>query len=144
MTLAVLLSFAAVAAATLLKRDGWPSQYPYCTPSIQDSKTCIEHGKFLVPELNFSDLAGPGDQVYSKYLLPRQYSLSQWTNGKMPGSCEYWAHQRDQFNASDFTIYNLTFSDDCPDSPWVVCHHKRAPNTIDEIASVSEFPRLPT
>jgi hypothetical protein len=109
--------------------------YPFCSPSTNPN--CIDGGRYLVPILDFSNQGDPGDNAYNQYLPTHPYTLARWTNGKWPYVCQKWGVDADSFNATDFIIYNVTYPDQCPGSPWVVCYHKRASVTIDQVATVS-------
>jgi hypothetical protein len=106
--------------------------YPFC--STQSNPNCIEGGKWLYPSLDFSLEGDAGDNIYNQYLPTHTYKLSQWAKGKMPQACYYWAVTADKWVATDFTMWNVTYSD-CS-TPYVICRHKNAPKTIDQIATV--------
>ncbi|KAH8895248.1 hypothetical protein GQ53DRAFT_761835 [Thozetella sp. PMI_491] len=111
--------------------------YPFC--NTKTTPSCIEGGKWLYPALDFSLENDAGDLIYQKYLPSHTYTLSQWAKGKMPEACYYWGVTRDQWVAADFTMWNVTYSD-CS-TPYVVCRHKNAPKTIDQIATtISKIP----
>ncbi|KAK3389427.1 hypothetical protein B0H63DRAFT_518655 [Podospora didyma] len=103
---------------------------PYCPAG----STCVLDGKFLAPELDFASESSSGEAAFKQYLPTHTFTVSQWNNGKMPERCYYWAVEADKWNAADFTVYNVTFSD-CS-TPYVVCRHKNAPKTVSEIATV--------
>ncbi|KAK3312505.1 hypothetical protein B0H66DRAFT_608767 [Apodospora peruviana] len=111
--------------------------YPFCDPAT--NKNCIVGGKYLVPQLDFSIENDVGDVAFKRYLPTHTFTISQWTNHKMPEKCYYWAVTADQWVATDFRVYNVTFSD-CS-TPFVVCYHKKATKTINQIST--EISRLP-
>lgn len=108
--------------------------YPFCNTATNPN--CIADGKYLVPILDFSLQRSAGDKAYASYLPTTEYTLSQWPKGKMPRPCYYWGVERDRWNAADFTIYNVTYTD-CG-MPWVVCLNKKVPRTIKQIAKVRD------
>jgi len=110
--------------------------YPFCNPA--EEPNCIAGGKYLVPPLDFSLEGDIGDQAYNQYLPTHTFTLSQWTNNKMPEPCYYWGVTADHWNPADFVVYNVTFSD-CPASPWVVCWNNHSPKSISQIATVRVF-----
>ncbi len=133
----VLLALAAVQVPSvqgrqLKPRDGNGDPYPFCNST---NPNCIVGGKYLVPQLDISTEGDPGDQAYNTYLPTHSFSLSQWTNGKMPEACYHYGVTDDHWNAADFVVYNVTFSD-CPGSPWVVCWNNYSPKSINDIATV--------
>lgn len=107
--------------------------YPACNPATNPN--CIVGGKYLVPPLDFSLEDDIGDNAFKQYLPTHTFTLSQWTNNKMPQSCYYWAVTADHWSPVDFVMYNVTFSD-CS-TPFVVCWHKKSPKSISQIATVS-------
>ncbi|KAK3685337.1 hypothetical protein B0T22DRAFT_482313 [Podospora appendiculata] len=73
-----------------------------------------------------SPATNPNCIVGGKYLVPSlDFSLQ---------------NDADHWKATDFTIYNVTFTD-CPGSPFVVCRHKTAPKSIGQIST--EIGRIP-
>ena len=135
-------SFASTAAIT--RRDGKDDPYPMCFRDPNDSSICrigILEGKYLYPALNYSNQFDAGDNVLRERLPSHPYQLSQWTDGTMPERCHWWA-KNDTFDPGQFTIYNVTYPDQC-DSPWVVCLHTRSSKTIEEIADVGGIFRIP-
>ncbi len=111
--------------------------YPFCSPA--SNPDCIEDGKYLVPPLDFSAEDHAGDLAYKQYLPTHTFTVSQWTNGKMPERCYYFAVTADSWNPADFVMYNVTFSD-CTGTPYVVCWHNKSSKTISQIATVSSNP----
>ncbi|KAK3376249.1 hypothetical protein B0T24DRAFT_718641 [Lasiosphaeria ovina] len=127
-----------VSGRQLQRRDASANDpYPFCNPAT--SPDCIEGGKYVKPDLDFSDQNDVGDVAYRQYLSTHTFTLSQWTNGKIPEACYYWAVTADHWNAADFVVYNVTFSD-CP-TPFVVCYNNKSPKTVSEIAT--EISRIP-
>jgi len=119
----------------LLRRDG-NERYPFCTPAPDNS--CIVGGKYVKPDLNISDVGNPGNNAYITYLPAHTFTLSQWTNQKMPALC-YDKINLYNFRPVDFVVYNVTFSD-CT-TPWVICRSKLAGKNVNEIAdSVGKMP----
>jgi len=113
--------------------------YPACTPT--PNNTCIVGGKYVLPELDWSNVGSAGNAAYEKYLPRNKPTLSvPWTNNKMPERCYHWGVTQDKFRAEDFVIYNVTF-DDCEVGPFVICWHKRSPRTALDIAD--EIGRMP-
>ncbi|KAJ4292867.1 hypothetical protein N0V88_005525 [Collariella sp. IMI 366227] len=90
--------------------------YPFC--NVATNPNCIADGKYLVPILDFSLQRSAGDEAYVKYLPKANYTLSKWPKGTMPKYCHFWGVERDHWNASDFIMYNVTFTD-CS-QPWEV------------------------
>lgn len=111
--------------------------YPFCNPATSDS--CILNGKYLFPSLEFSNEGSLGNAAFLQYLPTSTFTVSPWTNNKMPQACYYWGVERDKFNPREFTMYNVTFSD-CS-QPFVVCYHNKAQKTISQIAT--EISRIP-
>ncbi|KAH8894113.1 hypothetical protein GQ53DRAFT_821217 [Thozetella sp. PMI_491] len=113
--------------------------YPACHLGPDDQR-CINDGRFLVPELNFSNPGSPGDLAYSTYLPTHPYTLSAWPSGgndaRIPRVCGIYGHNSDGFDMRDFQVYNVTFPDQCPGSPWVICRDYRSGQTIDQLATV--------
>jgi len=114
------------------------STYPACTPS--STNTCILGGKYLFPALDWSDSHSAADNVYRSSFVNHTFTLSQWTNNKIPEPCYYWGVERDHWNPSNFTVYNVTFSD-CTISPFVICMNSFSPRDVSAIAS--EIGRIP-
>ena len=117
----------------LQTRDG-NEAIPFCTPNPSNPNSCIAGGRYVKPDLNISDVGNPGNNAYITYLPAHTYSLSLWTNGKMPSLCY------DKINLynnvpSDFSVYNVTYSD-CS-TPWVICRSSSATWTIQQLADVS-------
>jgi len=114
------------------RRDG-NEPFPFCTPNPSTPESCIVGGKYVKPDLNISDEGNPGNQAYVTYLPTHTYTLSQWTNNKIPqivaGSIAV-----DGFQLADFSVYNVTYSD-CA-SPWVIVRHSFATKTIAQLADV--------
>jgi hypothetical protein len=143
MVKAFLLALAAAQASSVLARqlrardNSSNDPYPFCDPATNSN--CIVGGKYLVPQLDFSIEGDAGDQAYNQYLPTHSFTLSQWTNGKMPEACYRWGVTADHWNPADFVMYNVTFSD-CPTSPWVVCWNNHSPKTISDIATVCTLP----
>ncbi|KAK3367690.1 hypothetical protein B0H63DRAFT_535732 [Podospora didyma] len=111
--------------------------YPFCNPAT--NANCIVGGKYLVPQLDFSLENDVGDQAFRQYLPTHTFTLSQWTNGKMPERCYFWAVTADHWNPADFVIYNVTYSD-CS-IPFVMCYNVKAGKTASQVAT--EISRLP-
>ncbi|KAM7186378.1 hypothetical protein V8F33_011851 [Rhypophila sp. PSN 637] len=122
----------------LVRRDG-NERFPFCTPGDPVFPNCIVNGRYVKPDLNISDAGNPGNNAYITYLPSHPYTLSQWTNQKMPSFCHYVINNYN-FNPSDFSVYNVTYPD-CPSSPWVICKHSTTSKTIDQIAS--EIGKMP-
>lgn len=115
--------------------------YPFC--NVQTNPSCIKDGRYLVPILEFSNPGDKGDAAFTKYLDSSQYKLKKWTNGLWPQTCKRWATDADKFKPTDFTVYNVTFPDQCSgNSPWVICYHNRAPKSIDDVAKVSQTDKV--
>ena len=121
----------------LQRRDG-NEPFPFCTTATNSN--CIVGGKYVKPDLNISDAGNPGNNAYITYLPAHTYTLSQWTNQKMPEMC-YKTINLYGFRPADFVVYNVTFSD-CT-APWVVCRSTAAGKTINEIADVSRLQHIP-
>src|SRR5690349_3541840 len=115
--MAILKSFLVFALATLhapgalgfqpdhrlLRRDG-NGRFPFCTPAPGNS--CIVGGKYVKPDLNISDAGNPGNNAYVTYLPAHTYTLSQWTNQKMPALC-YNTINLYGFRPVEFVVYNV-------------------------------------
>ncbi|KAK3374124.1 hypothetical protein B0T24DRAFT_625704 [Lasiosphaeria ovina] len=105
--------------------------YPFCNPATNPN--CIAGGKYLVPILEFSSENGPGDLAYQQYLPASPWTFSKWTNGLMPERCYYWGVTADKWKATDFLVYNVTYTD-CA-TPFVVCRHQKSTKSIGQLAS---------
>ncbi|KAK0722673.1 hypothetical protein B0T26DRAFT_870692 [Lasiosphaeria miniovina] len=122
--------------ARLLEPDVFQiSAFPACDPAT--SSGCIEGGKYLVPELDFGNEDGTGNNAYIKYLPNHTFTTTQWTNGQWPEICRNISVNSDNWSAADFTVYNVTFSD-CS-VPYALCRHKNAPKSLNQI----EIARIP-
>jgi len=111
--------------------------YPFCNPATDNE--CILNGKYLFPTLEFSLESSLGNAAFLQYLPTSTFSLTQWTNNKMPQACYHWGAEYYKFNPREFIMYNVTFAD-CP-QPFVVCYHSKAQKTITQIAT--EISRIP-
>ena len=117
------------------------SAYPACTENPSDPNNhCIVNGQYLVPELDWFDPNSPADLTYQQYLPTHSFTLSQWTNGKMPERCYYWGVERDHWKPADFVMYNVTFTD-CTIAPFVMCWSKLSQRNASAIAA--EISRMP-
>ncbi|KAK4163972.1 hypothetical protein QBC43DRAFT_334790 [Cladorrhinum sp. PSN259] len=115
----------------LVRRDG-NEAYPFCTTAT--NANCVNDGRYIKPDLNISNTGSPGDNAYNTYLPAHTYTLSQWTNGKMPSMC-YSVINNYNFRPADFVVYNVTFSD-CS-TPWVICRSTFAGPTIQQVADAA-------
>jgi hypothetical protein len=106
--------------------------YPACDPATNSN--CIDGGRYLMPELNYSLEGDSGDSAFVKYLPNHTFTTARWPAGKMPEPCYRWGVTADGWVATDFIIYNVTFSD-CS-TPFAVCWNTLAPKSIDQIATV--------
>lgn len=113
----------------LLRRDG-NEPFPFCTTATNPD--CIVGGKYVKPDLNISDAGNPGNNAYITYLPSHTYTLSQWTNQRMPSMCHYVINYY-SFNPTDFTVYNVTYTD-C-NEPWVICRHTGSSPSINQLAA---------
>ncbi|OBT45089.1 hypothetical protein VE00_05137 [Pseudogymnoascus sp. WSF 3629] len=105
--------------------------YPICSPAT--NANCIDGGRYLMPELNYSLEGDAGDTAYVEFLPNHTFTISQWSAGRMPEPCYRWGVTADHWVVTDFVMYNVTFSD-CS-TPFVVCWNKYAPKSISEIAT---------
>ncbi|KAK1829515.1 hypothetical protein QBC39DRAFT_384032 [Podospora conica] len=121
----------------LMPRDG-NQQFPYCTFNASEPEACIANGRYVKPDVNISEPGSPGANAYNTYLPTHTYSLSLWTNGKMPSMCNH-SISTYKYVPSSFSVYNVTYSD-CS-APWVICRSNSAASTIQQLAE--EISRIP-
>ncbi|KAK0627371.1 hypothetical protein B0T14DRAFT_135246 [Immersiella caudata] len=115
------------------RRDG-DERFPFCIFNPSKPEECIVGGRYVKPDLNISDEENAGNQAYVEHLPHHTYTLSQWTNNKIP-SIVTGSIGVDGFQVGDFSVYNVTYSD-CANSPWVVVRHTASSKTIDQLADV--------
>ncbi|KAK3900361.1 hypothetical protein C8A05DRAFT_36012 [Staphylotrichum tortipilum] len=135
LALALAAAHAPGTLARLHRRDANSNDpYPYCSKST--NADCIADGKYLTPQLDFSIPGDAGDLAFDQYLPAQEFAIARWPSGRMPTPCHKWAVTEDKWDAADFIVYNVTFSD-CADTPWVMCHHNLAPKNVSYLATLS-------
>ncbi|KAK3995189.1 hypothetical protein QBC44DRAFT_389917 [Cladorrhinum sp. PSN332] len=111
--------------------------YPYCNPATESQ--CILNGLYLFPTLEFSNENSQGNAEFLARLPDSTFTITPWTNNKIPQTCVRWSVTQYGFSINDFSVFNVTYPD-CS-VPFVVCYHRKAQKTISQIAT--EIGRMP-